>query len=321
MSARMLLTDAERYPFTEAELASLPPGFEVVELRGHDPEEIRALAAGADAVFVYHGVIDADLVGALSRCRVIVRCGTGYEKIDVAAARAAGIEVTYVPDYGSTDVAGHALALMLASLRKIPACDALTRGGEWPTYPDLRPMRRIEEHVLGLLGFGRIARSLAAKASALGMTILAHDPQVEGPADPATGARLVDFDALVSGCDVLSVHVPLSAGTRGLIDAGVLASMRPGATLVSTSRGGIVVEDALVGALASGRLAGAALDVFESEPLPAGSPLLGRRDVVLTPHTAAYSEEALGELRRRSLAEAVRVLGGEAPRDPVPGSS
>lgn len=318
MTARLVLTDAERYPFSEAELASLPAGVELIEVRGHAPDAIRARAADADALFVYHGVVDASLIGDLSRCRAIVRCGTGYEKIDVAAARAAGIEVTYVPGYGSGDVATHALALALASLRKIPQCDASVREGAWPIYPDLRPMRRVEEQVLGLLGFGRIARSLATKAVALGMTVLAHDPWVATDIDPETGTRMVDFDALVSDSDVLSIHVPLSADTRGLIDARALARMRPRATLVSTSRGGIVDERALVEALSEGRLGGAALDVFEDEPLPPDSPLLQRRDVVLTPHTAAYTEEALSELRRRALDDAIRVLAGEPARDPVP---
>lgn len=314
----LVLTDADRYPFSDAEVHSLPTGIELIEVQGHTPEAMSSRAADADALFVYHGAVDAELIEELRRCRVIVRCGTGYEKIDVSAARTAGIEVTYVPDYGSGDVAAHALALAMASLRKIPFCDASVRDDLWPIYPELRPMQRIEGQVLGLLGFGRIARSLAAKASALGMTVIAHDPAVDFDRDEQTATRMVDFESLLSGCDVLSIHVPLSPETGGLINDEALAKMRQGATLVSTSRGGIVDEQALVSALARGHLGGAALDVFESEPLEPESPLRSRHDVVLTPHTAAYTEEGLGELRRRALAEAVRVLAGEAPRNPVP---
>lgn len=318
MTSRLLLTDADRYPFSTADLANLPADFELVEVAGHDPDAVRSGAEAAHAVFFYHGRADADLIASMSQCRVIVRCGTGYEKIDVEAARSAGIEVTYVPDYGSGDVATHALALMLASLRKIPISDALVREGAWPSYGELGPMRRAEEQVLGLLGFGRIARSLAEKAAALGMATIAHDPWADAEVAASTGTRLVDFEELLEESDVLSIHVPLSAETRGMIDARALASMRSGATLISTSRGGIVDEVALVDALTDGRLGGAALDVFEEEPLPPDSPLRGCRDVVLTPHTAVFTEEALSELRSRALAEAVRVLSGEVPFHPVP---
>lgn len=315
---RLMLTDCERYPFSAEELRSIPPGFELVEVRGHAPEAIRAHAAGVGALFVYHGVVDAALIDDLPDCRVIARCGTGYEKIDVEAARAAGIEVTYVPDYGSTDVATHALALMLACARKIPVCDRVVRHGAWPIYPDLRPMRRIEDQVLGLLGFGRIAQALAAKVTGLDMQVLAHDSRAQAD-DPAwPGVRMVGFEELLSGCDILSIHVPLTGETRGLVDAEALAMMRPGSMLVSTSRGGIVDESALVDALASGHLRAAGLDVFEHEPLGEDSPLLVRDDVVLTPHTAAYAEEALDELRSRALADALRVLDGGSALHPVP---
>lgn len=311
---RLMLTDAERYPFSREEIARIPPEYELIEVVGSAPEDIREAAAGVGAIFVYHATIDAALIESLSDCRVIARCGTGYELIDVEAARAAGIEVTYVPGYGSTDVATHALALMLACTRKIVACDRAVRAGEWPGYPQLGPMHRPECQVLGLLGFGRIAQSLATKARALGMEVIAHDPV----AASIDGIPLVSLEELVRSCDVLSVHTPLNEATRGLVDARLLALMRPGSVLINTSRGGIVDEKALVEALDRGQLSAAGLDVFESEPLPPDSPLLARPDVVLTPHTASYTEEAQAENRSRALADALRVLSGLPPRDPVP---
>jgi phosphoglycerate dehydrogenase-like enzyme len=311
---RLILTDAERYPFSRDDRARIPTDYELVELSGHAPQDIRAAAPAAAAIFVYHATIDTSVIDSLRDCRIIARCGTGYEKIDVEAAHAAGIEVTYVPDYGSTDVAAHALALILTCARKIVACDRAVRTKAWPTYPELKPLHRLECQVLGLLGFGRIARSLAAKARALGMEVIAHDPAVASVQD----ARIVGFEELMRSCDVLSIHTPLTSATRRVVDAHVLALMRPGAIVVNTSRGGIVDEQALLDALERGQLSAAGLDVFEQEPLAPDSPLLAQPNVVLTPHSAAYSEQAMGELRTRALDEVLRVLSGSPPRHPVP---
>jgi len=178
----------------------------------------------------------------------------------------------------------------------------------------LKPMHRLECQVLGLLGFGRIARSLAAKARALGMEVIAHDPAVASVQD----ARIVGFEELMRSCDVLSIHTPLTSATRRVVDTHVLALMRPGAIVVNTSRGGIVDEQALLDALERGQLSAAGLDVFEQEPLAPDSPLLAQPNVVLTPHSAAYSEQAMGELRTRALDEVLRVLSGSPPHHPVP---
>lgn len=314
-AARLLLTDAERYPFSADELAQLPPEHELISIEGHHPDDMKAAARGVGAIFAYHAVIDESVIAALRDCRVIVRCGTGYEKIDVSAARAAGIEVVYVPDYGAVDVATHAVALILACVRKLVSCDRAVRAGGWPIYPELRPMHRIENQVLGILGYGRIGRAAAHKAAALGMTVLAHDPLA---GDSEEGVRLVDLETLLRSSDVLSVHAPLTPGTRGLIDAAAIAQMPSGSVLVNTSRAEIVDETALLDALDRGHLAAAGLDVFAEEPLPSNSRLLSQENVVLTPHSAVYNEESLGELRTRALDEATRALAGLAPRNPVP---
>ncbi len=306
-----LLTDADRFPFDDDDRAQLVrAGVELRELAGHDPEQVVTAGRDAAAIFVYSARFPRATIERLGDCRVIARCGTGYDNIDVAAARELGIEVVYVPDYGADDVSDHALALLLACWRKVALADRAVRAGEWPGYGELAPMHRLRGATLGLLGYGRIGRLLGEKARALGMRVLAHDPFVV----EATTAR----DELFRGSDVVSVHVPLTEQTRGSVGAAELALMKSGAILVNTSRGPVVDGQALAAALLEGRLGGAGLDVFEQQPLPREHPLRACPTAVFTPHTAAYTEEALAEVRKRPLADALRVLRGERPEDPVP---
>ncbi len=316
---RLLLTDRERFPFDNGDRAAIAAaGATLVEVDGHDPDAIAAAGGDAAAVFVYHAKLTAELIARLPELRVIARCGSGYDNVDVAAARARGVEVVYVPDYGVDDVADHTLALLLAVARRVPASDRALRDGRWLSYAQLGTMRRLRGSVLGLLGGGRIARAVGVRAAAFGMTLVVHDPGVGDDVLDALGARrAASLDALLTGADVLSLHLPLTPATRGLIGAAELARMRPGALLVNTSRGEIVDEAALAAALADGRLAGAGLDVFEVEPLPPDSPLIGMESAVVTPHSAAFSEQALAEVRSRALADVLRVLAGQPPRDPA----
>jgi D-3-phosphoglycerate dehydrogenase len=306
-----LLTDSDRFPFDADDRAALSEaGVDLRELPGHDPNDLVDAARGADAIFVYYARVPGEVVERLDGCRVLARCGTGYDNIDVEAARARGIEVVYVPDYGIDDVADHALALLLACARKLALSDRLVRGGAWPGYGDLAPLHRLRGRTLGLLGYGRIARNLAEKARALGLRVIAHDPYVP----EAHASR----DELFRESDFLSVHVPLTDETRHTIGRAELAVMKPGAVLVNTARGAVVDTVALASALAKARLAGAGIDVYEEAPLPADHPLRACPTAVLTPHSAAYTAESLAEVRKRPLADALRVLRGERPHDPVP---
>lgn len=307
----VLLTDAERFPFDRDDRAALrEAGVELRELAGHEPDDVLAAADGVDAIFVYYARFPREVVGRLNGVRVLARCGAGYDNIDVAAAREAGIEVVYVPDYGMDDVADHALALLLACARRIAQSDRAVRDGAWPGYADLGPMRRLRGRTLGVYGYGRIGRNLADKGRALGLRVLAHDPFV-----PEAGT---DRETLFRESDLLSVHVPLTEETRHAVGRAELALMKPGAILVNTARGPVVDTAALAEALLDGRLAGAGLDVFEEAPLPDDHPLRRCETAVLTPHSAAYTEEALAEVRKRPLADVLRVLRGEPPTNPVP---
>jgi D-3-phosphoglycerate dehydrogenase len=317
--ARVLLTDSDRFPFSPGDARLLEDaGIALDELPGHDRDAVARRGAGSAGIFVYHARFDAGLIDRLDACRVLARCGAGYDNIDVPAARARGIRVTYVPEYGTNDVAEHALALLLACARRIAACDRTVQRGGWPSFAELGPMRRLAGSTLGLIGFGRIARALAARARGLQMQVVASDPYVSAEVAGPLGVRLGDLEEVLGQAHYLSVHVPLTDGTRHLIGAAALGRMRPDCYLINTSRGEVVDQYALAAALDAGQIAGAALDVLDHEPPPPSSPLLRRGNVLITPHSAAFTQEALDEVRRTALLDVLRVLAGEPPRFPVP---
>jgi D-3-phosphoglycerate dehydrogenase len=279
-------------------------------------EDILAVARDADAILVTYAKLPGELLRQLGRCKVIGRFGLGVDNIDIKAAAELGIAVTYVPDYCMQEVSDHAMALMLALARKVTLSNDLVQSGRWE-MPAVVPLRRLAGQVLGLIGFGNIPRALAPKAQAFGFQVVVHDPYVSNEALVALGVAGVSFDDLLAQSDVISVHAPLMPATRGLINAAAFSKMKPGALLVNTARGPLIDEPALVAALDSGRLGGAALDVATTEPLPKDSPLLGRPNVILTPHTAFYSVEALNELQTKCASDVARVLSGEPPVYPV----
>ncbi|HMA73321.1 MAG TPA: C-terminal binding protein [Xanthobacteraceae bacterium] len=309
---------------TDSPFPSLDPA--IAALRRVDPklrmaksasaDDILEVAREADAVLVTYAKLPGELLRELRRCKVIGRFGLGVDNIDIPAAVELGITVTYVPDYCLREVSDHAMALLLALARKIPFSNWLVQSGRWEV-PPVVPLRRLEGQVLGLVGFGNIPRALAPKAQAFGLKVVTHDPYVPADVVRALGVENTSFEDLLSRADFVSVHAPLLPATRGLMNAAAFARMKKGAFLVNTARGPLVDEAALVAALDSGHLAGAALDVVTTEPLAKDSPLLGRDNVILTPHTAFYSVEALEELQAKCASDVARVLSGEAPVYPI----
>jgi len=297
-------------------LARLDPEYRMA--KSPAAEEIVAVARDADAILVTYAKLPGELLRQLTRCKAIGRFGLGVDNIDLLAAKALGIAVNYVPDYCLREVSDHAMALLLALARKVTLANTLVQSGRWEV-PLLVPLRRLEGQMFGLIGFGNIPRTLAPKARAFGLKVLAHDPYVADEALRAAGVEGVSFDDLLARSDFISVHAPLLPTTRGLMNAAAFAKMKKGACLINTARGPLVDEAALAAALDSGHLGGAALDVVTTEPLSKESPLLGRDNVILTPHTAFYSVEALEELQSKCASDVARVLSGEKAVYPISG--
>ena len=279
------------------------------------PEAIIAAAKDADGLLVTYAKINADMIREMKKCRIISRFGIGVDNVDLEAATRQGIVVTKVPDYCIDEVSDHAMALLLSLVRKIPFSSARAHAGRWD-MPAVVPIHRLRGTVLGLVGFGRIPQLVAPKAKAFGMRVVAYDPYVPQPVMDMAGVGRVEFAELLKISDYVSIHSPLLPETRHLFSTDVFRQMKPGALVVNTSRGPVVDEAALAAALDSKQIAGAALDVLEQEP-PVSSPLFGRDNVILTPHTSFYSVESLEELQTKAAEEVVRVLSGQPPRNPV----
>jgi len=295
-------------------LARLNPTYRMS--KSVNADDIVAVAKDADAVLVTYAKLTRDVLMQLTRCRAIGRFGLGVDNIDLPTAKEKGIAVNYVPDYCIREVSDHAMALLLALIRKIPLSNKLVQSGRWE-MPAVVPIRRIEGTVLGLIGFGHIPRLVAPKAQAFGMRVISYDPFAKPDVFKAAGVEGVDLDTLLKTSDYVSVHAPLLPATRGMLNAATFSKMKKGAYVVNTARGPLIDEPDLIAALDSGQVGGAGLDVVAAEPLAKDSPLLGRDNVIISPHTAFYSIEALNELQTKCATDVARVLSGEKAVYPI----
>jgi len=308
--AKVVITDYV-WESLDVEKKTLGELADLVPMKTKKPEEFIDAAQDCDALLnTYAGPITAEVMERMPKCRIIARYGIGVDTIDLAAATRAGIIVTNNPTYCIEEVAEHTMALMLACARKVALYDRLVRASRWEVPPG-KPMFRLEGRTLGLVGFGNIARQVAVRAAAFGMRVLYADPFVNGPFD--IPARKVELDGLLRDSDFVSVHPPLTAQTRKMINDDALAIMKPTAFLINCSRGPVVDTEALVRALDAKKIAGCALDTTDPEPLPDPHPLRGRDNVIITPHVAWYSEQALVGLQAGAPGEVRRVLMGEWP--------
>lgn len=283
----------------------------------------------ADAVMIYHNLeLTRTSIDRLTNCKLIVRCGVGFDNVDHRYARERGIPVGNVPDYGTEEVADSAIGLMLSMTRGINYLNnrLQRRVGTW-MYTPVAPLRRLRGRVFGIIGLGRIGSAAALRAKALGMDVAFYDPLKPDGYDKALGVRRVEkLDDLLRQSFVLSVHCPLTPDTRNIVDARALALMPDGSYLVNTARGATVDAAAIPDAVRSGKLAGAAIDVLPFEPPPEDHPLLvAWRDpadpchdrVILNPHSAFYSEEGLRDMRVKGAQACRRALLGEPLRNVV----
>ena len=287
--------------------------------RPSDEKDRVRLAELADVIVVGMAPMTREFFNALPHLKGVVRLGIGVDSVDLDAATDLGIVVANVPDFCSEEVAEHALGLIFAVTRKLALADRKARAGHWVPGMDalLRPIRRLSGQTLGLIGLGKIGRSLARKAKGLGLKVIAYDPHVSAEAARVAGVPLMSLEALLPQTDILSLHVPVTAETKGIVNARTLALLKPGAILINAARGPVVDEAALCGALASGRLAGAGLDVLQQEPLRLPHPLTEFANVVFTCHYASMSEESYASMRQQVSEQAVEILRGEFPRNLV----
>ena len=310
---KILVTDYA-WPNLDVEKSVLNAiGADLVPAPDSEEETLVRLAKGCCGILTCWAQTTRRVIAsALPDLKVIVRYGVGLDNIDVAHATEQGIPVANVPDYCFVDVAEQTMALLLGLSHKVAQFDRLIRRGAWDIQAGL-PLRRLTGQVLGLIGFGQIARQVAPRARAFGLHVVAHSRSLTPEQARACGVESTDLDTLLRTSDFVSLHCPSTPETRGMIDAESLGKMKPTACLINTSRGDLVDEAALLAALKNKTLAGAALDVRCEEPPKADDPLIQMDRVIHSPHAAFYSEESLVELQKKTAWEARRVLTGEAP--------
>jgi D-3-phosphoglycerate dehydrogenase len=314
MSAHKILVTDYTWASTapEAEVLARADADLVVAETGAEDELLR-LVPDADAILTCFQKVSADVVRAGTKLQVIGRYGIGVDNIAVDEATRLGIPVTNVPAYCLDEVAEHTLAFILAFARGLHVYNEAVREGDWSLARGA-PLHRVCGRTLGIVGFGKIGRAVVGKASGLGLTVLAYAPRRAAEAVRSAGAEPADLDRIARESDYLTVHLPLTAETRGLVGKDLLRAMKPTAFLVNTARGGIVDQDALLRALTEGWIAGAAIDVFEPERLPTGHPLLDLPNLIATPHVAFYSEESVRDLEVLAAENVEAILTGKRPR-------
>ena len=318
MSRKVVVTDHSFPALESEEAAAKAAGADFAVHRCGTDTEVAAAVAGADVVAVQFAQFGPLSAASVRPGATVIRYGVGYDNIDLAAAAANGLKVGYVPDYCADEVADHAAAAVLSLLRKLATLDSSVRAGEWNAVGTAGTIKPFSRTVVGFFGMGRIGERLKARLAGFGFDFIAADPELTPTRAEATGVALVDADALLARADIVSPHAPATPETVDFFDAARLAKMQPHAMIVNSARGQLIVEEDLARALTDGVIAGAALDVFRTEPLPADSPLRGAPNCLLSPHAAWYSDAAIGRLQRLVAEDIARALDGRPPRRPVP---
>jgi phosphoglycerate dehydrogenase-like enzyme len=315
---RMLYTDAGEFPLASdliqrAEQA----GIKLELLDGHDRDDIAAHGTDCHGIFLYRARIDDDLLAMLPNCRVLARVGTGYDLIDVSAARRRGIVVTYVPNFCTEELSDMVMLFILVFARQLPHLMDAARQHHWLSIPEIPIPKRLVGQTLGILGFGHSGQRTAAKARMFGLEVCVWTRTPKHEAIASLGARETSFAEALS-CDYVSLHLPLTPETARLIDCEALANFKRTSILINIARGALVDTTALVDALQRHQLGGAALDVVDPEPLPPTHPLWNMPNVLITSHSACLSAEALRESQTTAIDDAAAVLHGRQPAHPVP---
>ena len=296
-------------------------GFELVAAQCKSEEELIEVAHDADAVICQYARVGEKTINSFTNCRLIARYGIGVDIVDVAAATRRNILVTNIPDYCVDEVTDHAMAMLLACIRKLQTYNEASRAGIW-RWQAAQPIYRMRGRTMGLLAFGKIARTISERAKPFGVRLIAYDPYVAEEDFVPYSVTPVSFDELIEQVDYLMIQVPLTRETEGMIGEAELKKMKPTSVLINTSRGPLVDNDALYRALKEGWISAAGIDDTVEEPAKKkdwkpDNPLFQLENIIITPHSAYYSEESIHEARLRASEEVVRVLSGNPPSSPV----
>ncbi|WP_210528875.1 C-terminal binding protein [Rubellimicrobium arenae] len=316
---KVVVTDRTFPTLDQEERAAREGGAEFAAHQAKTAEEVAEVVAGAHVALVQFAPFTEAAARAMAPGGTVIRYGVGYDNIDLGATRAAGLRVGYVPDYCADEVAEHTTAMALAMLRKLPQLDASVRTGEWAAVKVSRPLKPFAETVFGFFGLGQIGRAVLGRLRGFGFRFAASDPGLSAADAGSLGVELMSAEDLLRRADVISLHAPATAQTRGYFNTERLRTMQPHAILINSARGQLIDENDLAAALRDGTVGGAALDVFGTEPLPPDSPLRSAPNCLLTPHAAWYSDAAIGRLQGLVAEDVTRALNGEGPRKPVPG--
>ena len=288
-----------------------PSGVTLKSAQAKTTEALIPLVKGADAIITQFAPLNASVIDAMDRAKVIVRYGIGVDNVDLAAAFAKGIPVCNVPDYCIDEVADHTLAFLLASTRQVVTHSVAVHSGKWGLATPISGFRALRDMTVGIIGFGRIGREVASRLKPFKCRILIHDPVINPTEIELAGYEFSNLGDLLKNSDAVTLHCPSTEATRGLIRTETLDKMKDGAILVNLARGDLVQPEDLVKALNSGKLAGAALDVFSPEPIPAGHPILSMENVILAPHVASVSVPAVKKLRETAASLALLAIRGK----------
>jgi D-3-phosphoglycerate dehydrogenase len=315
---RVVITDGN-FPAFEREVAAARTAGASIELRqSRTAGEVAAAVAGADVAVVQFAPFTEDAVRALAPGATVIRYGVGYDNINIAAARRLGVKVAYIPDYCTDEVADHTAAMLLAMLRCLHTGDRTIRQHVWSVAAACPNLKPFTETTVGFLGLGRIGTGVMERLRPFGFRFIAFDP-VRDASGMSASVEFVELAELFRGADALSLHAPSNPQTHHIVGASAIAAMQKAAIIVNTARGDLIDTEALAAALTEGRLGGAALDVFEKEPLPDDDPLRAAPNLILTPHSAWYSQGAIARLQTLAADEIARALAGRPPRRAVPG--
>jgi D-3-phosphoglycerate dehydrogenase len=317
-SMKVIVTDHGFSHVEQEERLAAEAGATLVVAQCKTAEDVIAACRDADALLVQWAPITAEVVAALEKCKVIVRYGIGVDSVDLKAAAAKGIPVCNIPDYCIDEVADHSLALALSLARQLPQTDARLRSGVWKIMPP-RSFPALRELTFATAGLGRIARAVLARAKPFGFKLAAYDPFVEAGTFAELGIRRLSREELFRESNIVSLHLPLTAETKHFVGREQLAELGGEGIVINTARGGLIDTVVLAKALADGTIFGAGIDVFEAEPLPPEHPLRSAPNVILTSHTAWYSQGGIPVLQRKAGEEVARALRGEALRNVVNG--